>query len=103
MHGAAIVENMTELRPEVCVEAVQQGLMQYIFKRLRVGCGTRHLQHYIYVPLYILINKIYVHTTALQVVKKFRLATYLVRILLIYINQSLHVHLTVAVIMHLLL
>ncbi|CAM5152297.1 unnamed protein product, partial [Eretmochelys imbricata] len=35
----AIVENMAEFRPEMCTEAAQQGLMQWLLKRLK------HLQH----------------------------------------------------------
>merc|ERR1711894_97943 len=31
----SIVENMTEFRPEVCVEAAQQGLLQWILRRLK--------------------------------------------------------------------
>ncbi|XP_030068463.1 beta-catenin-like protein 1 isoform X2 [Microcaecilia unicolor] len=31
----AIIENMTEFRPEICTEAVQQGLMQWLLKRLK--------------------------------------------------------------------
>ncbi|XP_064466463.1 beta-catenin-like protein 1 [Ornithodoros turicata] len=31
----AIVENLTEFRPDLCVQAAQQGLMQWILKRLR--------------------------------------------------------------------
>ncbi|PKU32337.1 hypothetical protein llap_17359 [Limosa lapponica baueri] len=32
----AIVENMAEFRPEMCTEAAQQGLMQWLLKRLKV-------------------------------------------------------------------
>ena len=32
----AIIENMTELRQEVCQEAVQQGMMEWLLKRLKV-------------------------------------------------------------------
>lgn len=37
----AIVENMAEFRPEMCTEAAQQGLLQWLLKRLKVslGCG----------------------------------------------------------------
>lgn len=31
----AIVENLTEMRPEVCIQAAQQGLLAWIMKRLR--------------------------------------------------------------------
>ncbi|KAI0215313.1 Beta-catenin-like protein 1 [Lamellibrachia satsuma] len=31
----SIVENLTELRPEVCIDAAQQGLMQWLLKRLK--------------------------------------------------------------------
>nr|XP_033819746.1 beta-catenin-like protein 1 isoform X1 [Geotrypetes seraphini] len=31
----AIIENMTEFRPEICTDAVQQGLMQWLLKRLK--------------------------------------------------------------------
>ena len=34
-----IVENMTDLRQDVCVEATQQGIMQWILKRLKVGAA----------------------------------------------------------------
>lgn len=33
---AAIVENMAEFRPEMCTEAAQQGLLQWLLKRLKV-------------------------------------------------------------------
>lgn len=38
----AIVENMAEFRPEMCTEAAQQGLLQWLLKRLKVrgGGGT---------------------------------------------------------------
>lgn len=32
---AAIVENLTETRPEVCQQAAQQGLLNWILKRLK--------------------------------------------------------------------
>lgn len=32
---AAIVENMAEFRPEMCTEAAQQGLLQWLLKRLK--------------------------------------------------------------------
>lgn len=32
----AIVENMAEFRPEMCTEAAQQGLLQWLLKRLKV-------------------------------------------------------------------
>ncbi|XP_018413172.1 PREDICTED: beta-catenin-like protein 1 [Nanorana parkeri] len=31
----AIIENMTEFRPEICTEAAQQGLLQWLLKRLK--------------------------------------------------------------------
>lgn len=39
---AAIVENMAEFRPEMCTEAAQQGLLQWLLKRLKVSlaCGA---------------------------------------------------------------
>lgn len=39
---SAIVENMAEFRPEMCTEAAQQGLLQWLLKRLKVSwlCGT---------------------------------------------------------------
>lgn len=36
---SAIVENMAEFRPEMCTEAAQQGLLQWLLKRLKVGCA----------------------------------------------------------------
>lgn len=33
---SAIVENMAEFRPEMCTEAAQQGLLQWLLKRLKV-------------------------------------------------------------------
>lgn len=33
----AIVENMAEFRPEMCTEAAQQGLLQWLLKRLKVS------------------------------------------------------------------
>uniref|UniRef100_A0AAR2JNC4 Beta-catenin-like protein 1 n=1 Tax=Pygocentrus nattereri TaxID=42514 RepID=A0AAR2JNC4_PYGNA len=44
----AIVENMAEFRPGLCTEAAQQGLMQWLLKRIKVGhvlqnAGTREL------------------------------------------------------------
>lgn len=35
-NSLAIVENLTELRPEICVDAAKQGLLQWILKRLKV-------------------------------------------------------------------
>ena len=32
---SAIVENLTEIRPEVCLQAAQQGLLTWVLKRLR--------------------------------------------------------------------
>ena len=34
---SAIVENMAEFRPEMCTEAAQQGLLQWLLKRLKVS------------------------------------------------------------------
>ncbi|ELU18447.1 hypothetical protein CAPTEDRAFT_149947 [Capitella teleta] len=34
-NSLAIVENMTELRPEICIESSTTGLMQFLFKRLK--------------------------------------------------------------------
>ncbi|KAM5126774.1 beta-catenin-like protein 1, partial [Mantella aurantiaca] len=31
----AIIENLTEFRPEICTEAAQQGLLQWLLKRLK--------------------------------------------------------------------
>lgn len=31
----AIVENLTEIRPEVCLQSAQQGLLTWIMKRLK--------------------------------------------------------------------
>ena len=40
--SAAIVENMAEFRPEMCTEAAQQGLLQWLLKRLKVSlCCVR--------------------------------------------------------------
>jgi hypothetical protein len=33
----AIVENMTEFRPTLCVDACKQGLLACLLKRLKVG------------------------------------------------------------------
>ncbi|CAM4651797.1 unnamed protein product, partial [Caretta caretta] len=38
----AIVENMAEFRPEMCTEAAQQGLMQWLLKRLKVSLFPFH-------------------------------------------------------------
>ena len=35
---AAVVENLTEVRPEACVDAGQQGVVQWLLKRIRVRC-----------------------------------------------------------------
>lgn len=35
--ASAIVENMAEFRPEMCTEAAQQGLLQWLLKRLKVS------------------------------------------------------------------
>jgi len=35
---AAIVENLTEVRLEACVDAGQQGVVQWLLKRIRVSC-----------------------------------------------------------------
>lgn len=32
----AIIENLTEFRPEVCSDAAKQGLMQWLLRRLRL-------------------------------------------------------------------
>jgi beta-catenin-like protein 1 len=37
---SAIVENMAEFRPEVCTEAAQQGLLQWLLKRLKVSVAV---------------------------------------------------------------
>jgi len=34
---AAIVENLTEVRTEACVDAGQQGVVQWLLKRIRVS------------------------------------------------------------------
>nr|CAG4650861.1 EOG090X03ST [Simocephalus serrulatus] len=34
-NSLAIVENLTEIRPEVCIQAAQQGLLNWIMKRLK--------------------------------------------------------------------
>ncbi|XP_056405724.1 beta-catenin-like protein 1 [Hyla sarda] len=34
-NSLAIIENMTEFRPEICSEAAQQGLLQWLLKRLK--------------------------------------------------------------------
>ena len=39
---AAIVENMAEFRPEMCTEAAQQGLLQWLLKRLKVNLCCVH-------------------------------------------------------------
>lgn len=41
---SAIVENMAEFRPEMCTEAAQQGLLQWLLKRLKVGLVLGGLQ-----------------------------------------------------------
>lgn len=33
---AAVIENMAEFRPGLCTEAAQQGLMQWLLKRIKV-------------------------------------------------------------------
>lgn len=42
---SAIIENMAEFRPEMCTEAAQQGLTQWLLKRLKVSVipGGRYL------------------------------------------------------------
>lgn len=35
IYFAAIVENLTETRPEVCLQSAQQGLLKWIMKRLK--------------------------------------------------------------------
>lgn len=37
---SAIVENMAEFRPEMCTEAAQQGLLQWLLKRLKVSLAS---------------------------------------------------------------
>lgn len=32
-----IIENVAEFRPGMCTEAAQQGLMQWLLKRIKVG------------------------------------------------------------------
>ena len=34
---AAIVENLTDMRPEMCLEAAQQGLLQWLLRRIKVN------------------------------------------------------------------
>lgn len=43
---SAIIENMAEFRPGLCTEAAQQGLMQWLLKRIKVitGCDN-NLEH----------------------------------------------------------
>ena len=36
MSSSAIIENMAEFRPGLCAEAAQQGLMQWLLKRIKV-------------------------------------------------------------------
>lgn len=38
--SSAIVENMAEFRPGLCSEAAQQGLMQWLLKRVKVRMAT---------------------------------------------------------------
>lgn len=38
--SSAIVENMAEFRPGLCSEAAQQGLMQWLLKRIKVKMAT---------------------------------------------------------------
>lgn len=41
MSPTAIIENMAEFRPGLCAEAAQQGLMQWLLKRIKVsGCAS---------------------------------------------------------------
>ena len=40
--SAAIVENMAEFRPGLCTEAAQQGLMQWLLKRVKVRLILTH-------------------------------------------------------------
>lgn len=37
---SAIIENMAEFRPGLCTEAAQQGLMQWLLKRIKVSGGA---------------------------------------------------------------
>lgn len=39
---SAIVENMAEFRPGLCSEAAQQGLMQWLLKRIKVKMLPRN-------------------------------------------------------------
>jgi len=32
----AVIENMTDFRPEMCPDAAQQGLLQWLLKRIKV-------------------------------------------------------------------
>ena len=41
----AIVENITEVRPEACVDAGQQGVVQWLLKRIRVRCSCHILPY----------------------------------------------------------
>ena len=36
-YPSAIIENMAEFRPGLCTEAAQQGLMQWLLKRIKVN------------------------------------------------------------------
>lgn len=39
---SAIIENMAEFRPGLCSEAAQQGLMQWLLKRIKVKMLPRN-------------------------------------------------------------
>lgn len=40
---AGIIENITEFRPEMCIEVAKQGFIQWILKRLKVCKSIRLL------------------------------------------------------------
>ena len=41
---SGIIENMTELKPEVCLEAVNQGVLPWLFKRIKVCLNYVHIK-----------------------------------------------------------
>ena len=52
LYTTAIIENITEFRPEVCGEVAQQGTLVWLMKRLKVGLLASYvclLCQYIYI------------------------------------------------------
>jgi len=55
---SAVVENLAEMRPEMCLEAAQQGLIQWLLKRLKAKMPFDSNKLYVSEILSILLHAI---------------------------------------------